>query len=183
MQNSQTIMGFIESSLAPGSLRLTSNRAVDRASRSSIKPFLLVLPIALGGCSLAKETTSAYAGLGVGATAGGVTGSPLLGVGVGALASWGVASLFDYFSLRTRAAIQSAIAAAASDIGVGEATDWATEEVSGRVEVTRTFGAMTACKEVLYSVEAHDQKHYFVGTICQLEQIWQWATPEAAAKQ
>lgn len=118
-----------------------------------------IVALSLGGCDLASITATEFTGIAAGALAGGISGDPLVAIGVGLAARYAVRSGIAYGHRALQGRIQSAIAVTAGPLGEGEVAPWAVtgglpfRRPRGRVEVTRAFGEAIPCKEITYSID------------------------------
>jgi hypothetical protein len=133
---------------------------VPRRRRTALRPCAAaILALGLGGCELANITATEFSGIAAGALAGGISGDPLVAIGVGLAARYAVRSGIAYGHRALQGRIQSTIAATAGPLAEGEVAPWAVtgglpvRRPRGRVEVTRAFGEAIACKEITYSID------------------------------
>lgn len=153
----------------------------------SVRPLLRAAPcvllLGLGACTFAGDSSPDVAAFGAGALAGGLTGNPIIGVGVGLAARFAANEGVKYVERELQQEIQDEIARRAGAAAPGELVSWSVTrdiggDAAGRVEVVREFGGQMLCRELIFSVEDEDEQEFFVGTICKGREQWKWAVSE-----
>jgi len=144
---------------------------------------VLLAAAGTSGCEFGGYATAETTGIVVGGTAAAATGDPVIGLAAGMLSSWAVKAGLQHYQVSQQAGVQDSIAQAGGDAALEQASSWEYDELHGAVEVTRVFGKSIPCKELVYTVNHKQQFVYHVGTICQSGDRWEWAVPQARAKQ
>ena len=141
--------------------------------------------MALGGCAGAGLGGVATAG--VAAAVGSATGNPLIGLGAGLAAAYGVDQGVKYGERRIEENVQGAVASTAGPLEVGKAAPWRVSDDlpftgrSGTVQVAREFGEAIPCKDVVFTVD--EDPDLFVTTICRNRAgTWRWALGEPTTR-
>jgi hypothetical protein len=146
---------------------------------------LAVLALVLSGCAGAGVLVTGLATAGVAGTVGGATGNAALGVAAGVAASLGVDQGVKWGERHLDGSVQTAIAAAAGPLDVGQSAPWKVEgwlplsDRDGTVEVARQFGDAIPCKDVVYKFTGDKSGRIFATAVCRSDEgVWVWALSE-----
>jgi hypothetical protein len=154
---------------------------------------LVVLATAalLGGCSSASDLVGAATGTAAAAGSGNPAVGIAIGVGVRAVADWGLRRV----SRRWHRTEQEAIAAAAAEVPPGEARPWRVTHSlpfgakQGEVRVLRAIDTpLAACREIAFSVDEDKPpkgvkamgRAWYLTSLCRDDTGWRWAAAEPA---
>jgi hypothetical protein len=148
-------------------------------------PALLLAIAALGGCRAAGDAAGAVAGIASGA--GSV--NPVVGTAVALGTKAAVDALVLYLARSQQHAEQDAIAGAAGQLPPGGVATWHIHHLLGWGDEHGTLlvagdlaNPLTACTEVVFTVQAGRQQAQYVTTECRDNGAWRWASAEPATE-
>jgi hypothetical protein len=158
--------------------------------RAAVKGLLIVCAVAccasLSACSVVSDISGAAAGI----AAGTATANPAVGIGVGITVKAATREAVTRLAREQHNAEQDAIAAAASDLRVGQTQQWSLDrkivrDTHGEVRVLRVIKTpLAACKELAFSIADKAQQRtpavWFTTTACREGSQWKWAAAEPA---
>jgi hypothetical protein len=155
--------------------------------RRAAAAILLVIALAISGCSNPGSATSAgidaATSAGVGAGVAHATGSALIGLAAGVGAGVGIDVAVKYAERRVHGHVQDAVALAAGPLEVGQSARWnddywlPLDGKHGTVEVARSFGKAIPCKDIVFTVDKDD--NLYVAVVCADKKgAWRWALAE-----
>jgi hypothetical protein len=118
------------------------------------------------------------------------TANPAIGLAVGVAAQSATDETLRYVSRRRQHAEHDAIIAAIADMEPGQTRKWQHAHLvgsgveGGEVRVLRLIETpLATCKELLFSVEAHDKPpSWFTTAACRNGEVWKWAAAEPAVE-
>ncbi|GAC1339489.1 MAG: lipoprotein [Acetobacteraceae bacterium] len=157
--------------------------AFDRAvERVAVRLVVLVVAVAVGGCSIVPDVVGVVAA----ASSGSATGNPAVGIAVGIGVRAGVDELRKYVVRRRQAGEQDAIAEAAGSAPLGQARRWEIRHTiplgneHGELEAVREYRTKLAtCRDIVFSV-VDETRELFATSLCQRAEGWRWAAAEPA---
>ena len=150
------------------------------------------LLLALAGCgSVLTEGASDAAGVAGAGLAGAVTRNGAVTAAIGLGVQSAAASGLGYLERRVHRTEQDRIAAVAGALSPGAVAPWQVSHTipiesdeGGEVSVSREFGGLLACKEIVFSVDhlkrTPPQRRFYVATVCRDGGTWRWADAEPA---
>jgi hypothetical protein len=118
------------------------------------------------------------------------TANPAIGLAVGVAAQSATDETLRYVARRRQHAEHDAIIAAVADMEPGQTRKWQHAHLvgsgveGGEVRVLRLIETpLATCKELLFSVEAHDKPpSWFTTAACRHGEVWKWAAAEPAVE-
>jgi hypothetical protein len=147
----------------------------------------LVLAGVVAGCSAETSTNLAAAGGGI--AVGTVTANPAVAVAVGLAVRAVADEAFKYAGRVRQGAEQDAIAEAAGALPEGGTTSWVIHHTvpvgdeHGDLTVVRDIKTrLSACKEIVFSVQDGADRQLYTTQICRRGDQWKWAAVEPAVE-
>jgi hypothetical protein len=140
----------------------------------------------VSGCAVVSDISGAAAGI----AAGTATANPAVGIGVGMTVKAATREAVTRLARKQHNAEQDAIAAAASDLRVGQTQHWSLDrkisrDTHGEVRVLRVIESpLAACKELAFSIADKAAQNaspvWYTTTACREGSRWKWAAAEPA---
>jgi hypothetical protein len=146
---------------------------------------IVFLLLVLCGCRFTGSVVGAVAG----GASGAATANPAVGIAVGVAVNAGVDATFAYLQRKRQQAAQDAIAEQVGDMHPGDQRPWKIDHTipigneHGEIHLVRDItNPLTACKELVFSVESEDERQLFTTQACRSGDHWKMALAEPATE-